>query len=392
MKRRKAIALIAAASPLANAQSKSELFRVSVIGHTGRGDYGHGLDTMWKAIPRASLVSVADADPKGLARALKKLELKEGFADYRDMLSEVKPDLVAIAPRHVDQHHAMCLAAMEAGVKGIYIEKPYCRTPKEADEIGAACAKSGVKLAIAHRNRYHPALPMALKLIQDGFLGKVLEVRGRGKEDHRGGALDLWVLGSHVLDLANYLTGPSTAASASLYQDGKPCTPDDIKEGAEGVGPLAGNQLHARFETSSGFPLFFDSIAKHGGNGRSFGLRVIGSEATMELRCDAEPLIFIRKGKPIDKDAGGNQWRPVTSLGVDKATPEENLKHRLGKHLIPGNDLINAIIENRQPICGPAEGSAIVEMIHGVFASHQADGKRVELPLTSRTHGLVRKK
>lgn len=392
MNRRKALALLAAASTQANAQSESKTFRVAVIGHTGRGDYGHGLDTMWKSIPRAKLVSVADPDPAGLARALKRLELKNGFEDYRKMLAEIKPDIVAIAPRHVDQHHAMCLAAIESGAKGIYIEKPYCQTPKEADEIGTACAKSGVKLVIAHRNRYHPALPMARKLIQDGFLGKILEIRGRGKEDHRGGALDLWVLGSHVLDLANFLAGPPTAVSASLYQDGRPCTSDDIKEGAEGIGPIAGNQLHARFETKTGYPLFFDSIAKRGGNGRGFGLRVIGSEATMELRCDAEPLIFIRKGKPIDKDAGGDQWHPVTSLGVDKATPEENLKHRLGHHLIPGNDLIDAIIENRQPLCGPTEGAATVEMIHGVFASHQAGGKRVELPLTSRAHGLAREK
>ncbi|MFN5897235.1 MAG: gfo/Idh/MocA family oxidoreductase, partial [Planctomyces sp.] len=25
--------------------------RVAVIGHTGRGNYGHGLDTMWQQIP-----------------------------------------------------------------------------------------------------------------------------------------------------------------------------------------------------------------------------------------------------------------------------------------------------------------------------------------------------
>jgi predicted dehydrogenase len=35
------------------------------------------------------------------------------------------------------------------------------RTPQEADELIAAAKKTGAKIAIAHRNRYHPALEMA---------------------------------------------------------------------------------------------------------------------------------------------------------------------------------------------------------------------------------------
>ena len=40
-------------------------YRAAVIGHTGHGDYGHGLDVVWADVPGVDLVAVADADPKG---------------------------------------------------------------------------------------------------------------------------------------------------------------------------------------------------------------------------------------------------------------------------------------------------------------------------------------
>ena len=114
--------------------------RIAIIGHTGAGNYGHGIDSMWLSVPECEVVAVADADEKGLAAEVKKLKLAKGYADYRARLAEVKPDIVAIGPRHLTEHHAMAMAAINAGAKGIYMEKPFCRTLIEADEIVAADA------------------------------------------------------------------------------------------------------------------------------------------------------------------------------------------------------------------------------------------------------------
>ena len=35
-------------------------YRVAVIGRTGRGDYGHGLDEVWNEVEQAKVVAVAD--------------------------------------------------------------------------------------------------------------------------------------------------------------------------------------------------------------------------------------------------------------------------------------------------------------------------------------------
>ena len=61
-------------------------YRVGVIGHTGRGNYGHGLDTVWREVPGTQVVAVADANPKGLDAAVKRLKAPKGYADYRKML------------------------------------------------------------------------------------------------------------------------------------------------------------------------------------------------------------------------------------------------------------------------------------------------------------------
>src|SRR5258708_6743336 len=98
----------------ARAAETDRKLRVAVIGHTGHGDYGHGLDAVWLRMPEVELAAVADADAAGLEKAKKKLKLERGFADYRQMLAEMKPEIVAVTPRHVHEHRHIALSAIEA--------------------------------------------------------------------------------------------------------------------------------------------------------------------------------------------------------------------------------------------------------------------------------------
>lgn len=52
---------LAAARPgrLFGARADAPRYRVAVIGHTGRGNYGHGLDEVWLEVPKARVVAVA---------------------------------------------------------------------------------------------------------------------------------------------------------------------------------------------------------------------------------------------------------------------------------------------------------------------------------------------
>jgi predicted dehydrogenase len=197
-------------------------FRVAIVGHTGRGNFGHDLHKMWLNIPGAQIVGVADPDENGRNAASQALNHVQAHKSYRQLFSKQLPDIVAVAMRYVDEHRDVALEAIKAGVRGLYIEKPFCRTPQECDEIIQAAEARQVKVSIAHRNRFHPVLPVVRRLVEEGLIGEVLEYRMRGKEDTRGGALDLWVLGSHCLNLLHYFAGEPLSCSALILQDGKP--------------------------------------------------------------------------------------------------------------------------------------------------------------------------
>jgi len=373
----------------ARAAETERKLRVAVIGHTGHGDYGHGLDAVWLRMPEVEIVGVADADAAGLAKAQKKLKVEHGFADYRQMLAELKPDIVAVAPRHLDEHRDMTLAAIAAGAQGIYIEKPFCRTPAEADEIIAAAEKRKVKIAIAHRNRYHPALPAIERMLKDKAIGQFLEIRMRGKEDARGGAQDLWVLGAHLLNVATFFGGAPQSCTATLLQDGRPMAKADVKEGMEGVGLLAGNAVHARFEMERGIPVFFDSIANAGAKDAGFGLQLIGTKGIIDLRFDTEPLAHLLPGSPFTPGKDARAWVPISSAGAGQPEPIAEVKEQVSSHLLPARDLIAAMREDRAPLCSAADGRAVVEMIMAVFESHRLNGQRVALPLATRQNPLA---
>ena len=98
-------------------------YRVGIIGSTGRGNYGHGIDTVWQNFAQCEIVGVADPDEKGRAAAATRLKAPKAFADYRQLLDETKPQIVAICPRWLDQHRDLVLAAAERGLH-IYMEKP----------------------------------------------------------------------------------------------------------------------------------------------------------------------------------------------------------------------------------------------------------------------------
>lgn len=364
---------------------------VGVVGDSARGGYGHGLDTVWLGLPETKVVGVADPVEEGRAKAAARLDLpvSAAFSDYREMLARVRPEVVAVCPRHVDQHRDMILAALEAGAQGLYVEKPFCRDLAEADEIVAACSRSGAKLAIAHRNRYHPVLPVVARLVEEGAIGRWLEIRARGKEDARGGSLDLWVLGSHLLNLCLFFAGRARSVSATVLQDGRPVVADDVKEGAEGIGPLAGNEVHARFETERGIPVFFDSIANAGVRESGFGIQLVGTAGVVDLRADAEPLAHYLEGSPFRPAAAAKAWKPITSAGIGRPEPLADIRNLVGGHRGPVRDLLAAIAEDRPPLCSDRDGLAILEMTLGVFESHRRSGAVVALPLQERRNPLA---
>src|SRR5688500_7210264 len=68
--------------------------RAAVIGHTGRGDYGHGLDVIFNDVPGVTVVALADPEESGRAKAAARCGAARQYANYREMLEKEKPQLV----------------------------------------------------------------------------------------------------------------------------------------------------------------------------------------------------------------------------------------------------------------------------------------------------------
>ncbi len=359
-------------------------YRVGVIGHTDRGNYGHGLDTVWLELPDVEIVGVADAHEQGRASAAKRLAAPKAFADYRKLLDETKPHIVSICQRWLDQHCDMVVAAAERGVH-VYLEKPICRTLEEADCMVAACEKHNVKLAIAHQTRYSPKIQVIRDLIYDGKIGNVLELRGRGKEDHRGGGEDLWVLGSHVMNLICTFAGEPNWCFASVQQNGQSVTKKHVYEGNEGIGPLAGDTLCAMYGLADRATAYFGSHRNARGKPSRFGLQIIGSKGIIEILTGYLPQAYLLPDSAWSPGRSGAKWVPISSAGVGQPEPLSGDNHT--GNVVACRDLIAAIEQDRMPECNVLEGRMTVEMIAAVFESQRAH-RPVDIPLANRKNPL----
>jgi predicted dehydrogenase len=365
------------------------LLRAAAIGRTGRGDWGHAIDELWNGIEAVELAAVADESEEGLAKAVKRLTRDAappvaGFRDWKAMLAEVKPDIVAICMRHVDCHAEMAIAAAEAGVLGIFMEKPFVRTRAEADAVIAACNKSGAKLALAYVNRHSPAYAAACDLIEDGRIGKVLELRGRGKEDVRGGGEDLIVLGCHILDMMVDLGGTPQWCQASVTQGGRPITRGDATPGPEGIGPIAGDAINAMFGLADGPVGSFASVRDAGLKQPNFGLTVVGTKGAVHIRPDHVPQAYLREAPlwRVDKEF---PWQPIGAEGIEPGLAIRSDADRAAERADWGRraaaDLVDAIVQDREPETGMYAGRTVLEMTTAVYASALAGG-RVNWPIT----------
>ncbi len=364
-----------------------EVVRVAVVGRTGRGNYGHAMDTAWLTVPGTRVVAVADENEQGRAAAAKRLGIETTYADCREMIAEQKPDVLCVAPRWIDQHFEMALAALERGIH-VYVEKPFCQTLKQADALVDACERTHAKLAIAHPTRYSPKLDTLRRMIQQGRLGRVLEYRGRGKEDRRGGAEDLWVLGSHVFDMIHALGGKPEWCFARMTKNGKPVTKADVYDGNEGLGPLAGDGLDAVFGMPDGSRAHFASHRNMGGNPSRYGLQIFGSKGVVDLVEGTLPAVGFLDDPAWAPNRSGKTWQPVSSKGPGDPEPltADIYKERHGLAI---RDLLGCIGTDRDPKCSVYVGRDVVEMTMAVFESHRTGG-RVNLPLESRDHPLER--
>jgi predicted dehydrogenase len=148
--------------------------------------------------------------------------------DADTLIEDPDVDAVYIATppgSHLEYALKVCAAG-----KPCYVEKPMARSGAECDQMVKAFADAGLPLFVAYYRRGLPRFLKAKELIDAGALGeiKTIDYRWEGVADadndpgwrvqaeHAGGGL-LLDLGSHTLDILDYLLGPLQNATGESH-------------------------------------------------------------------------------------------------------------------------------------------------------------------------------
>jgi len=353
-------------------------YRAAVIGRTGRGAYGHNLDMAAKTHPRIEVVAVADADAEGRRKAAERLGVRAAYEDYAKMLRQERPEVVVIAPRWVDCHLDMALAAAEARAS-IFMEKPMARTLAECDRMIDACDRVHARMVVAHNMRACPVMDHLERRLAGGLIGDLQEMRGRGKEDRRAGGEDLMVLGTHVFDLMRRFGGDPAWAFGRVTAEGRDIAARDVNaSGPEGLGPVAGDAIAGLFAFAGGVTGYFGSKRSSETSGTRFGVDLYGSRGVAAIRAAHVPAVFVKDSVKWTDAA----WK---RLEIPEGTPPRS---ELEANQLLLDDLVAAIENRREPEAGGRTARWTIEMAHALYAS-QRSGGRVRLPLEKRGHPLA---
>ncbi len=151
------------------------------------GVVGCGQIGVDKSIPgllassNACLVAIADPLPSrrelalGLARQAGLAGVR-AYPNAQSLFADPSVDAVYIA-LPTGSHAQAVKAAAEAG-KGILCEKPLGRSTQEVCDMVCAARRNGVPLMTAYMSRFSDVFQKAVRLVQDGAIGKVTYVSG----------------------------------------------------------------------------------------------------------------------------------------------------------------------------------------------------------------------
>src|SRR4051812_2866483 len=162
--------------------------RVIMNGVTGRMGYRQHLvrsilairNDGGVALPDGSRISVEPILVGRNAEKLAALAAKHGVADYTTDLDEALADgsaSVYFDAQITSERKKAILKAISAG-KHIYTEKPIAESVREGVELVTAARDAGVINGVVHVKLYLPGLLKLKRLIDSGFFGRILSVRG----------------------------------------------------------------------------------------------------------------------------------------------------------------------------------------------------------------------
>lgn len=211
------------------------------VAMVGYSFMGRAHSQAWRTAPRAfdlpahpRMRVIVGRDREAASRAAGQLGWDEVETDWRGALERPDVDIVDICSPG-DTHAEIAIAALDAG-KHVMCEKPLANTISEALAMAAAAERArthGVLSLVAFNYRRVPAIALAREWIAGGRMGRIYQARVAYLQDWladpesplvwrlkraRAGSGALGDIGSHAIDLAQFLIGEDLVGVSALVE------------------------------------------------------------------------------------------------------------------------------------------------------------------------------
>lgn len=320
------------------------------------------------------VVALCDLDIHKAQKLSNDFLLKEQthiYNDYKIMISREKPELVAIATES-GNHAEIAKYCIKHGIH-LIIEKPISLSLKDADDIIELSKKHNVIVSACHQNRFNKSIQKIREAVEQDRFGKMFygtahirwnrgqeyytQAPWRGTWEQDGGALMNQCI--HNIDLLRWMMG-NEVDEVFAYTD---------------------NLNHKFIETEDlGVALV---KFKNG----SYGI-IEGTTNIFPKNLEETLYLFGEKGTV---KAGGKSVNIIEEwLFADKKDIPEEVKETYHEnpptvygfgHTPLYHDVIDSIINKRQPYVTAEDGKRALELVLAIYKS-AAEGKSIKLPLT----------
>ena len=158
--------------------------RAAIIGCGPTGPKRGGCHSISYAHARAiraagqgiELVAAASRSEQNTADFIAEFPSLRGYQDYRKMLAEERPEFVSICAFPPDRE-AMVSAALEAGAKVLWIEKPFATSMGAAHRMIQAAEAHGARLFVNFQRRFGLPFEWVKKAVGEGRIGNLIGVQ-----------------------------------------------------------------------------------------------------------------------------------------------------------------------------------------------------------------------
>ncbi|MFC4025069.1 Gfo/Idh/MocA family protein [Oceanobacillus longus] len=294
----------------------------------------------------AKLVAIADLDFAKAGRFAQEYEIEQIFTDYEEMLQEPIDVVCLCVPSGL--HAKFAIRCAEMG-KHVLSEKPLDITFKNMDAMINACHKADVKLGAVFQRRTLPHFIAAKKAFDSGALGNMMMIHAylkyyrtdayyasagwRGQWELDGGGA-LMNQGVHGIDLLQWIGGEVESVIAFS-------------------GTLARKEIEVE-DTAVAILRF-----KNGGLGTIQGATSIYPEQETSIEINGD------KGTIKVSDSEIEIWESMNNDLIEPSLPKPNHDG----HAVIIDDLVEAIIDDRDPMIPGIEARKSVEIILAIYES-----------------------